>query len=519
MSRREPDPGAERIRGPGPATVAGVVIAAIALIVGILLLTGVIGGGGGFDADRIAEVARDGGSDDPFSYSDDRAADFERRAALGNAHVLYEKSPGGIVASARRTARWRDEIETAAAAHGTDPDLMEAMVLLESAGRPEVIAGDDPEVASGLAQIVAETGPDLLGMKVDLPRSRALTKRIAKVEAEIAKAKQDAASDRPKVRAKALLQLRKLPRQEAALRAERARIDERFDPERALDGMGTYLEIGEQRFGRTDLATASYHMGIGNLEDVIGRYVETTPTDAPDYARLFFDSSPLRNASTWKLLAAFGDDSSTYLWRVLAAERIMELYRSDRGELERLAKLHGAKATQEEVFHPESATTVFEDPGDIEKALDDDDLLPLPDGADLGYAIDEGMGELAPKLGVDPSLYRALRPEALATLVYMASRVREINGGKGELTVTSTDRDQQYQEKLVGINNEATSAYSLHTTGYSFDILRKYSSDSQAEAFQFVLDRLRALDVIDYAVEPEAIHVTVSNEAAPLLDL
>jgi hypothetical protein len=197
----------------------------------------------------------------------------------------------------------------------------------------------------------------------------------------------------------------------------------------------------------------------------------------------------------------------------------MELYRSDRDELERLAKLQGAKATQEEVFHPESATTVFEDPDQIEKALDDDDLLPLPDDADLGYTIDEGMGELAPKLGVDPSLYRALRPEALATLIYMTSRVREINGGKGELTVTSTDRDQQYQEKLGRINDEATSAYSLHTTGYSFDILRKYSSDRQAEAFQFVLDRLRALDVIDYAVEPEAIHVTVSNEAAPLLSL
>jgi soluble lytic murein transglycosylase-like protein len=506
------------MRGPGLAAVAGVAIAAIALIVGILLLTGVIGGGG-FDAGRIAEVARGGGSDDPFSYSDDRAADFERRAALGNAHVLYEKSPGGIVASARRTARWRDQIETAAAAHGADPDLMEAMVLLESAGRPEVIAGDDPEVASGLAQIVAETGPDLLGMKVDLTRSRALTKRIAKVEGEIAKAKRDAASNLPKKRAKALLQLRKLPKQEAALRAERARIDERFDPERALDGMATYLEIAKQRFGLTDLATASYHMGIGNLEDVIGRYQETTPTDDPDYARLFFDSSPQKNVSTWKLLADFGDDSSTYLWRVLAAERIMELYRSDRGELKRLAKLHGAKATQEEVFHPESSTTVFEDPGEIEKALDDGDLLPLPDGADLGYVVDEGMGELAPKLGVDASLYRALRPEALATLIYMASRVRAINGGKGELTVTSTDRDQQYQDKLATTNDEATSAYSLHTTGYSFDILRKYSSDRQAEAFQFVLDRLRALDVIDYAVEPQAIHVTVSDEAAPLLDL
>ena len=32
-----------------------------------------------------------------------------------------------------------------------------------------------------------------------------------------------------------------------------------------------------------------------------------------------------------------------------------------------------------------------------------------------------------------------------------------------------------------------------------------------------MLDRLRALAVIDYAVEPEAIHVTVSDGARPLL--
>jgi len=518
MPRRELDGAPGPTRGPGLATIAGVVIAALALIVGLLLLTGVIGGGG-FDAERISEVARDGGSDDPFSYTDERATDFERRAALGYSHVIYDKSPGGIVASARRTARWRDEIETAAAAHGVDPDLMEAIVLLESAGRPEVIAGDDPEVASGLAQIVASTGPELLGMKVDLKRSRALTKQIAKVEAQTAKAKQQAQSKNPKTRSKALLELRKLPKQEAALRAERARVDERFDPKKALDGMGTYLEIAKEKFGLDDLATESYHMGIGNLQDVQARYDETTPSEGADYAQLFFDSSPQRNASAWDLLASFGDDSSTYLWRVLAAERIMDLYRNDRPELERIDELQTAKATQEEVFHPQDSTRTFADPDAIRAALDDDYLMTLPDGSDFGYTIDRGMGELASKLGVERTLYRALRPEALATLIYMASRVREINDGKGELTVTSTVRDQKYQDELVGVNDEATSAYSLHTTGYSFDILRDYTTDKQAQAFQFVLDRLRALDVIDYAVEPDAIHVTVSNEAAPLLDL
>ncbi|HEX2387993.1 MAG TPA: hypothetical protein VHI96_02695, partial [Solirubrobacterales bacterium] len=239
MTRRElGDPEARRSPArPWAPALLGLV--ATAVVVGVLLLTGVIGGGDeGFDAGRLAAVGRDDGSSDPFAWEPDRNADLERRAALGLSHVLYEKSPGGIVASARRTARWRDEIEAAAAAHGVDPDTMEAMVLLESAGRPEVIAGDDPELASGLAQIVAATGTDLLGMRVDLARSRAITKQIARIEAELAKARKQARSKKPKVRTEALLKLRKLPGREQALRESRAGVDERFDPRQALDGMG-----------------------------------------------------------------------------------------------------------------------------------------------------------------------------------------------------------------------------------------------------------------------------------------
>ncbi|MCL4288634.1 MAG: hypothetical protein KJ006_13450, partial [Thermoleophilia bacterium] len=493
----------ERDRPPALRRAIAAIAAAGAAAIALLLAGG---GDSGLDPDAVAAAGRDG-TDDPFAYEPDRAADLERRAALGVSHVLYEKSPGGIVASARRTERWREEVESAAGEHDVDPGLMEAMVLLESAGRPEVIAGDDPEAASGLAQILAGTATDLLGMKVDLARSRALTRRIAETEAAIARSKKRSRSEEPKARTEALMELRRLPVHERRLRARRAAVDERFDPEAALDGMGAYLEIAGERFGREDLATASYHMGIGNLENAIAAYREETPADDLGYARLFFDSSPLRNEEAWALLASLGDDSSTYLWRVLAAERVMDLYRDDRDELARLAELQGAKATQEEVFHPESETAPFAAPGDVQAALGDGTLLPLPDGEPYGYAVDPGMGELAAKLGVEPSLYRALRPEALATLIYMAARVRAINGGKGELTVTSTVRDDRYQRELLGVNDQATAAYSLHTTGYSFDVLRDYSGDRQAEAFQFMLDRLRALDVIDYAYEPEAIHV------------
>ena len=82
----------------------------------------------------------------------------------------------------------------------------------------------------------------------------------------------------------------------------------------------------------------------------------------------------------------------------------------------------------------EEIATLLEAVEELQAALDDEYLLPLPDGSDYGYVADRRMGELAPKLGVERDLYRALRPEALATLVYMASRVQSINGGEGDLT-------------------------------------------------------------------------------------
>ena len=46
-----------------------------------------------------------------------------------------------------------------------------------------------------------------------------------------------------------------------------------------------------------------------------------------------------------------------------------------------------------------------------------------------------------------------------------------------------------------------------------------YRSKRQALAFQFLLDRLRALNVIAWVREPDAIHITVSDDAKVLLPL
>ena len=472
-----------------------VFVAAVVALAVVLLLTA--------RDDPEPLVPGGGAGTDPLRFEDDEREAFERSAAAGLSHVLYARSPGGAAPTARRTARWRPEIEVAAGQANVDTDLLEALVFLESAGRPHVLAGTDPSAAAGLTQILAETAVNLLGLRVDLARSRSLTRRI------------DAAERRGRTgRAR-------------DLRAARRRIDERFDPEKALAATGRYLTIARERFGRQDLALASYHMGIGNLERALRAYADDATSPIAEvvmehdlaYARLFFDSTPLQHEDAHELLARLGDDSPTYLWRVLAAREIMRLYREQPDELARLEALHEQKASAEEVLHPRTATEVFDDPGDVRDARDDGELVTLPDDpARFHFAVDPQLGELAPRLGEQPELYKALRPEALALLVYLAAGV-EAASGDSPLTVTSATRDHHYQRLLRSGNREATRAYSLHTTGYAFDVLREYHSREQAAAFQFWLNRLQAMNLIAWVRERAAIHITVSEEAARLLSV
>jgi len=442
--------------------------------------------------DRAVRVLPKAGPD-PFAYSEAKRVDFERRAAAGLSHVLYEKSPGGILASARRTARYRGTIERIARRSRLDPDLIEAIVLLESAGRPDAAADPELEGAVGLTQILAATGQGLLAMRVDTGASRTLTAGIAQAR------------------------LRNRPRRVRRLEAERRRVDQRFDPREAIEATARYLTFSRRQLRREDLAIVSYHMGVGNLTNVIEKFGEGS---APSYVRLYFDSSPNRHVAAYRFLASLGDDSATYYWRVLAARSIMREYRSDPDALARTAGLHTAKASAEEVLHPPGSTPVFGDPEALEDAYRDGDLRPFPAAPKrTGLRRARQMGDLAKELRRGRRLYRGLRPEAYATALYLARIARRAGGGPKPLVVTSTVRDQTYQDLLTTSNPEATTGYSLHTTGYSFDIFRRYSGKRQAEAVQFAIDRLEALNLIAYAREPAAIHITVSKDASVLRSL
>jgi hypothetical protein len=464
------------------AIAGGAVALAIVVLIAVLRAAGGRSGPPPLPLPGIGQPAKPG---DPFAYVSARESDFVTRAIDGSEHVLYVKSPGGALATAARVARFRPLIDRAVAGTGLDPSLVEALVFVESAGRPDVLVGGDPANASGLTQILASTGQSLLGMHIDLARSRKLTGQIF-----LASARGDGG---------------KLAR----LERDRAKIDDRFDSRKALAGTVRYLEIAEQHLGRTDLAFESYHMGIGNLQRVLDLY---DGGHAVPYPQLYFDTAPDHNPAAFALISSFGDDSSLYYWRLLGAQRIMRLYRTDRGALRRLIALQTATDSNAYVLHPPATVGAFADPDALDRAYAARAVLPLPSNpASLGLHYDPGIGSLASRLKFTPALYRGLRPAALDLLIELAARVRTLSHDpRSALTVTSAVSDERYQG-LLGVTDPPAAA------GWSFTIARRYANRAQAAAFQAMLDRLQALNLIAWERFPSEIEVTVAADASQAL--
>jgi hypothetical protein len=228
--------------------------------------------------------------------------------------------------------------------------------------------------------------------------------------------------------------LRKARKAKSARALRRA--DDRFDPAKALAGTVKYLQFAREKFGRTDLAIVSYHMGIGNLQRALALY---GASDIP-YAQLYFDSTPLDHAAAWQLLYGLGDDSSTYLWRVLAAKRLMKLYRTDRSALTQVIQ----------------GTT------------------PVPPGTPRALAA--GHDLRFPKTS-------KLLPRAATVAETIGTNVARISR-TSPLTIRAA-------------------------SGRTFYVSRRYRSHQQAVAFQFMLDRLSALSLIDWGRRFDLVAVEV----------
>ena len=112
-------------------------------------------------------------------------------------------------------------------------------------------------------------------------------------------------------------------------------------------------------------------------------------------------------------------------------------------------------------------------------------------------------------LAAGPVGERSLRAPAVVLLRQLALGVRAVS--KTSPLVVTKAATTSGGEGFVGEGIEAEP--STHATGYAFDVSRRYRSPAQAQALQFWLDRLTALDLIAWVREPDVIHVTVGPRA------
>jgi hypothetical protein len=385
------------------------------------------------------------------------ASALARNAAIGVGRPFFTSS--SVFATADRVARWRPLVTRAARSAGIAPALLEAVVYVESSGRADSTNGS----AVGLTQLRPAIARRL-GLHVDARHANKLTRWIARTWN---------------------------PKHERQLRRWRARYDERYAPLKELRASARYLAQAKQALGRDDLAIEAYHLGIPALRGA-----------SVSYAALYFRTARV-------------DD---YGFKVLAAQRIMRMYRGNASALRFEERQQARKNSAEEYLHPLARTHRFGTPDAILRAEQHRVLRMIPVDVSTTHVATRVGGE-ARKLGRSKRLYRALRPAALDVLLYIGREVHSLSHARKPLILTSAVRDLRYQRVLMRVNANAARSYSLHTTGYAFDIARSYANDRQGRAFQRVLDRLVAANAIAYIRESAAIHVAVAGDASEKLRL
>ena len=335
--------------------------------------------------------------------------------------------------------------------------------MLESAGRPDARASDDLRSAAGLTQILAETGQNLLGMHIDVKASERLTRGI--------------------------LRGHRVQAREAA----RRRVDERFDPAKAIEATARYLDFAKGKLGRDDLAVVSLphghrqpaagadglRQGRRPLRAAVLRLHAPAPRRGVAQAGVAAATTPRPTCGACSRPARSCACTAT-IPQALQREAVLQSAQGlGRGGPAPAPSARRSSATPSRSGARGRRRAARRSTGSV--------LAPygLQHGPEHGRARGGAIKQ-------SPRLYRALRPQALAMLQALGA------GDARDLGQPAADRHEHGARQATTSacwprpNSEATHAYSLHTTGYAFDIARGYRSRAQALAFQFVLDRLTA---------------------------
>jgi Transglycosylase SLT domain len=358
--------------------------------------------------------------------------------------------------------------QSAAASSGMPASILEAIAYLESWGDAKA---ESPAGPRGIMQISAATASSM-GLRVTYA-TRYRTSR-----------------DKVAVRGK---------RGKTTWRVVTRRIpyrvllrDERMLPERAIPAAARYLAGMEQKFGGRDWAIFAYHCGQGcvTMMQDITRRARGIPRGEFTVPRMFFSNSPSWNRELYDAIQQQmqRDWSPTYWFRVMRAQQLLALYRSNPDEFAHLAEeyksqfVYTTRAPHRLSVWLKRDDLVFRSEYDIRADLGRRLVKALDRPEYFGYSL---------RLVSGREHMDEASPAAIGTLAYIAYETRrlfeELNP-RGQtfrpLEVTSLVEPEEYA-RLKG-KPEALS----HCSGYVFDIDYSGLPPAELECLRFVLEDL-----------------------------
>ena len=261
------------------------------------------------------------------------------------------------------------------------------------------------------------------------------------------------------------------------LRAARRRVDERFDPRKAL--AATAPLPGDRARPPRPRRPRHRQLPHGHRQPADRRSALYGAPDGIPYAQLFFDSTPAAprgapSASSPRL----GDDSLDLpVARRRRRARSCACCATTATSSRAATALQTARNSAEEVLHPPGETEAFGDPDALADAYDDGEIVAAaraPTCAATASRVD-------PQHGRAGRARRRAAARATAgcaarrwpTLAYIGTQVRRMLGAA---RAAARDEHGARRRLPAGARPRATSrrpgATSLHTTGYAFDIGR-----------------------------------------------
>ena len=428
-----------------------------------------------------------------------RTSRRERPRALS--HVIYEKSPGGVVASAKRTVAYRDEIEAAADRHGVDADTLEAMIFLESAGPPVCDApGRRPRRRPASPRSSPRPPPTCSGCRSTCRRASRSTEQIAARDSpeQAERLRDRARGDRPALRSRGGDRGRRhLPRDSArALRRRGSRGGllphghrQSRDAIRSFTGARQRPDRRGGGVGGAQLRRALLRLRTGRPRRDLRvpqrprRRVVAVPVEGAGLAR--------RSSSATATIPTRSPRPPS--WR----PRRRPWRRS---------------------FTPRTRPRSSTIPTRSRSAIDDGELVPLPDEPALGWEPDRDIGELATELDQEPAALPRAAPGGAGD-AHLPGRARAQRERCGD---PAAGDERGPRSRVPGAARGSQPAGDRRVLAAHDRLVVRHPPRLRVQApgrrrFSSCSIACARWPLLDYAVEPGAIHVTVSNRGEELL--